>query len=353
MIWNEIYGNSTKFTDNSTLQDIYDLHIPGQAIQLSNGQNKDGMYAFAFNNQSLPYYFNKAGIGSVYGLQKSASASNLNIGRGAAIVKDSITFFFLLKNIKVDNQAIDFTDAPDTAMINNLTDLNKYLVTRSFTINNASDLNYVLNYGVSSHDTALSMTNVLGKSNSINYKLDLVDAVSGNVVGNIETIEFNENSRSEFEEKSYKINTESLEGSKQVRLRITAEDNFNGKCALIESSNDENSDKLAKGNIKEINYKDLAVVKDYGLEQNYPNPFNPATTITYQLPKDGIVTLKVYDMLGREVASLVNGYKTSGKYSINFNADNLSSGVYIYQLKINNFAGGDGYTATKKLMLLK
>ncbi|MFZ0454085.1 MAG: hypothetical protein WAM24_10045, partial [Ignavibacteriaceae bacterium] len=174
MIWNEIYGNSTKFTDNSTLQDIYDLHIPGQAIQLSNGQNKDGMYAFAFNNQSLPYYFNKAGIGSVYGLQKSASASNLNIGRGAAIVKDSITFFFLLKNIKVDNQAIDFTDAPDTAMINNLTDLNKYLVTRSFTINNASDLNYVLNYGVSSHDTALSMVNVLGKSNSINYKLDLV-----------------------------------------------------------------------------------------------------------------------------------------------------------------------------------
>ena len=69
--------------------------------------------------------------------------------------------------------------------------------------------------------------------------------------------------------------------------------------------------------------------------------------ITYQLPKDGIVTLKVYDMLDREIATLVNEYKTSGRYIVNFNAGNISSGVYIYHLEVNNFS------ATKKLLLLK
>ncbi len=97
---------------------------------------------------------------------------------------------------------------------------------------------------------------------------------------------------------------------------------------------------------------DLPVV--YKLYNNYPNPFNPTTTFTYQLPKDGIVTLKIYDMLGREVATLVNNeLKTVGRYNVRFNASSLASGVYIYQLKVNDLGGGNGYTATKKLMLLK
>ncbi|MGA9293272.1 MAG: T9SS type A sorting domain-containing protein, partial [Ignavibacteriaceae bacterium] len=140
--------------------------------------------------------------------------------------------------------------------------------------------------------------------------------------------------------------------------------NFNGRCSLIDSYSDAKPDNLQKENIKEINYEDLYIVKDYGLDQNYPNPFNPATSITYQIPKDGIVTLKIYDMLEREVAALVNNeQKTVGRYNVNFsakggsasggNAGNLASGVYIYQLKVNDLAGGDGYTAAKKLMLLK
>ena len=91
----------------------------------------------------------------------------------------------------------------------------------------------------------------------------------------------------------------------------------------------------------------IAPPKQYELDQNYPNPFNPATIISYQIPVSGIVTLKVYDVLGREVKTLVNAFKSQGKYSVSFNANNLSSGVYFYQLESGN------YTSIKKMVLLK
>ncbi len=86
---------------------------------------------------------------------------------------------------------------------------------------------------------------------------------------------------------------------------------------------------------------------EYDLDQNYPNAFNPTTTITYQIPKDGQVTLKVYDMLGREVKTLVDGYKSVGRYSVAFDGATLSSGIYFYTLR-----SGD-YSAVKKMVLLK
>ena len=72
---------------------------------------------------------------------------------------------------------------------------------------------------------------------------------------------------------------------------------------------------------------------DYNLSQNYPNPFNPSTIITYQLPESGFVSLKVFDVLGNEVAKLVDENKQSGSYEVVFNASNLPSGVYFYTLK--------------------
>jgi hypothetical protein len=88
-------------------------------------------------------------------------------------------------------------------------------------------------------------------------------------------------------------------------------------------------------------------ITDYKLEQNYPNPFNPSTTLKYQIPKAGIVTLKVYDILGKEVSHLVHEFKKDGKYDVYFNASNLASGVYIYQIMAND------YISSKKMILLK
>ncbi len=87
--------------------------------------------------------------------------------------------------------------------------------------------------------------------------------------------------------------------------------------------------------------------KEFVLYQNYPNPFNPNTVISYQLPVAGYVTLKVYDLLGKEVATLVDEYKETGRYEIEFDAKNLSSGIYYYKLNSGE------YFQTKKMMLMK
>jgi hypothetical protein len=82
-------------------------------------------------------------------------------------------------------------------------------------------------------------------------------------------------------------------------------------------------------------------------EQNYPNPFNPSTTISWQLPVDAFVSLKVYDVLGNEVASLVNEEKPAGIYEVEFDASTLSSGTYFYRLEAGSFV------QTRKMILLK
>lgn len=88
-------------------------------------------------------------------------------------------------------------------------------------------------------------------------------------------------------------------------------------------------------------------VKNYALDQNYPNPFNPATKISFALPKQGNVTLKVYNMLGKEVMTLVNGFRNSGSYEVSFDGSNLSSGVYFYKLE------AEGFSDVKRMMLVK
>ncbi|MFC2103117.1 T9SS type A sorting domain-containing protein [Bacteroidota bacterium] len=85
----------------------------------------------------------------------------------------------------------------------------------------------------------------------------------------------------------------------------------------------------------------------FQLYQNYPNPFNPITKIKYQIPKLSFVTLKVYDVLGNEIETLVNEQKPPGSYEINFNSSELTSGVYFYKLQANEFI------STKKMVLLK
>ncbi|MCU0372441.1 MAG: T9SS type A sorting domain-containing protein [Ignavibacteria bacterium] len=86
---------------------------------------------------------------------------------------------------------------------------------------------------------------------------------------------------------------------------------------------------------------------NFELMQNYPNPFNPATKINYSVPRESFVTIKVYDMLGREIAQLVNENKRAGTYSVEFIAKNLSSGVYFYSLK------SDDFYAVKKMVVVK
>lgn len=86
---------------------------------------------------------------------------------------------------------------------------------------------------------------------------------------------------------------------------------------------------------------------DYKLYQNYPNPFNPTTKITYKIKKEGNVYLSVFNLVGKEVSVLVNEFKTPGEYEVEFNAQDLPSGIYLYKLQIN------GYVSVKRMTLLR
>ena len=130
-----------------------------------------------------------------------------------------------------------------------------------------------------------------------------------------------------------------------IRFRLHSDDSTNGWGWVIDSLQ-----------IQEFPLsvtKDIALINNYSLEQNYPNPFNPSTTIKYSIPRTTEyysvlqTTLKIFDILGRELATLVNKQQSAGNYQVIFNAQNLPSGIYFYQLKSGEFV------ATKKLILIR
>jgi hypothetical protein len=104
-------------------------------------------------------------------------------------------------------------------------------------------------------------------------------------------------------------------------------------------------------NASSVKNNENEIIKDYRLVQNFPNPFNPNTVISYQLPVSGDATLKVYDVLGNEVVTLVDEYKQAGSYEVEFNPassiKNPASGIYFYQLRAGSFV------QTKKMILLR
>jgi len=97
----------------------------------------------------------------------------------------------------------------------------------------------------------------------------------------------------------------------------------------------------------EIVEVEIGIPTEFSLAQNYPNPFNPTTTIKYQIPEVSFVTLRIYDVLGNEIATLVNEQKPADSYEVEFNASNLPSGIYFYRIQVGSFV------ETKKMVLMK
>ena len=152
--------------------------------------------------------------------------------------------------------------------------------------------------------------------------------VQKNINGEFLTIGFKKGFGTTTESHNYSFTDENLEtGKYYYRLKQI---DFDGSLKYSSS----------------VEIEVLAPVR-YSLSQNYPNPFNPSTTISYSIKEAGLVQLKVFDILGNEVASLVDEYKPAGSFEVEFNASQLSSGMYLYKLSAGEF------TSVKKFMLLK
>ena len=106
--------------------------------------------------------------------------------------------------------------------------------------------------------------------------------------------------------------------------------------------------------VEELNNRTETIPNEFVLEQNYPNPFNPTTTIRYSILKQSLVSISIYDLLGREIKELVNENKSSGNYTISFDASELTSGIYFYRLQATPSGGQAGdFVETKKMLLMK
>jgi hypothetical protein len=142
--------------------------------------------------------------------------------------------------------------------------------------------------------------------------------------------------KKEKDEKIIRKSMTVLMGSKSMSRELKAEKQLED-ILLISSTN--SNKKVFEGN--------SSLPGNYNLSQNYPNPFNPVTKINFALPKQGFVTLKIYDITGREIQILVSDVKQAGYYSVDFNGSSLSSGVYFYRIQSNDFV------MTKRMVLIK
>jgi hypothetical protein len=354
--WENYIGNGTSYVK---------LNTAGRDVQLSNGPSSGGstsMYISSFYPFTTPYYFKNAGaIGTQ--LQKSSS-DQITYGRGATLVKGDLQFYYSLKSLTVDNTNIKFTGilekkADSSKAFRRLTEkdlyypnldsLNTVLLSEPFTLNSNSSISFSEQAGFIDTSAAIKE---LGANGYVAYKLELVDNNTNKTIAAIKGVKFTATSLSSCKLFASQLNVSKV-GTKTVRVKIAFSTNVDSlQGALMSEYGTIDNNTIAKLAVNEIVLQSPEIITEYALEQNYPNPFNPTTTIHYQLPNAGHVTLKVYDMLGREVATLVDGVKEIGSYSATFDGARLASGVYIMRL-VASSQEGKSFVQTKKMVLMK
>lgn len=221
-----------------------------------------------------------------------------------------------------------------------LEDLNTNLITNSFTANENNSLVYSIEYGVT--DSVLALVQLQNKF--ISFRVELIDQLTGVVLAELNNIQMDGNNVEKLKTATFNFNITGLPNSSLV-IRLKVNNNLEPQYAAAVIKSDESV--LLKNNPVELNLSGTAVITEYSLEQNFPNPFNPSTKIKFQIPKDGFVSLKVYDILGNEITTLVNEEKSRGRYEVNFNGSSLANGAYIYKIQSGDFI------SSKKMILLK
>ena len=350
MTWSESDGQYSKYVRrrNATGYDpITPLAQNGIQTLVSNGSEFGNIKAMVFNNLTdAPYMLNWCTDDFTYipdGMEKLSESGVVDIsyGRSGIVEKNGVEFVFNIGDVLLNGETIKFIERVDTIPIVNLEELNTSVKTDTLNLNAESELIFSDYYYVVNCEMADSL---LSGDLNINFKCQLVKLSNDEVVGEFEEVNYNKSNLEEYGYQGYLIDCSGIEaGEYYLRLKTSVNEEVGLSLSDIQMDNVE----LEKSKLNIRNFKGSVVPLEYSLEQNYPNPFNPVTTIRYQIPKDGMVTLKVYDILGAEVASLVNETQATGKYEINFNAQHLASGVYIYRLNIND------YVNVKKMMLVK
>ena len=215
--------------------------------------------------------------------------------------------------------------------------------TNTFTLNRTSKFQLMVkSYLINSNFG----NNTLGINEEIDFELELVNAINNTVVGKLDKIKFKNGEMKKYKKVRYLINCSKLQPG-QYYLRLVT--NVQGDAKYYVVNTQSYKVNLDKFDFEYIDFDDVISSLDFKLDQNYPNPFNSLTKIAFYIKETSPVTIKVYDIMGREIATILNEIKDAGEYTIEYDAEKygLSSGVYFYQMKAGE------YTSIKKMIYLK
>lgn len=350
MSWSESDGQYSKYV-RRRLPTGYDPITPlaqnGIHNLVSNGSEFGNVKAMVFNNSTTPPFLLNLStndftyIPDGFGKISESGIIDISYGRSGIVTKNGIGFVFNIGDVLLNGETIKFVERADTLPVPSIEELNLSVRTDTLSLNPQSELIFSDYYYVVNSSWADSLLN---NAFNVNFKCELVKLATGDVVGEFEEVNYNKSNLEDYGYQGYLVDCSGIEAG-DYYLRLTSSVNEEVNLSLSDIQMDNVLLEKSKLNVK--NFKGESIPVEYSLEQNYPNPFNPTTTISYQLPNDGMVTLKVYDILGAEVATLVNEEMVAGKYEVNFDASRLASGVYIYRLQAND------YISVKKMVLLR
>jgi len=328
--WCENSGQYNKYVRCTTLSQIKDFGIGGKYLQINNGAGFSSLYGKTEKGTDVSgfYYFTQSdNVGSI----GKEGANRIYTGREGVIYKGDTEFYFRIGDITVDDETVEFEEIEEGVVINSNSVLNQFLTTKPFMVSSMSDLYYGVQYGVKNGEEA---GNSLTGGSFVKFRVELTDGISGEVIGVFDEVNYSLGNLGQYNKIGYKVNTEGI-GERTIKIRLVTEDNIGGLYSVTTNYSD--LEEFSKASYQEISYRGSLAVKDYALNQNYPNPFNPGTVISYQLVAGGQVSLKVYDILGNEIVTLVDKDQESGRYQVTFDASKLASGVYICRIIAGDF----------------
>lgn len=272
--------------------------------------------------------------------------SNLN----GSVYKNETLYNFTLGSIIACNTAYGFEDDVPPQSVHNSVEFNETMTSSVFNLNNNDTLiigahgKYIAQETINFTPLVYHVNLIYNSNNQLKRELFSdtiqvsdsvgIDFLRGYIITDIE------NGTNDFYVQMI-IDTVSSDGDEYIMSGMYG-DNTGSNAG--DNSHSSNTKVFFE---KQRISNNLSIPKEYSLSQNYPNPFNPVTNIKYQIPKDGLVTLKVYDITGREIVKLVNEVKQAGNYTVSFNGSNFASGVYFYRIQSGDFV------QVKKMILIK
>jgi len=341
-----VQNNGSLTNDCVTSDNLYGLNSltpVGNNLQLNNAVSLSTMYSMPFQNQTVPFSFGgSSNLGSIH----KTSDQALRRGRAVVSVVNGRQYCVGAGDIIADNVNVGFVSLDSAPMSLGKGALGNFLRTQDFAVNNNSKITCSLFHGMIDPTDSTDIVNSLGIKEYIGIKVAILDAQTNKLLSVIGNYNIADGEKDSTTIANYSISLSGI-GQRRIRLAFLLDDNVQAEYVINEFFTNGKSVDLAKSMKEEISLNIGETITDYALDQNYPNPFNPTTTIAYQIPNDGRVTIKIFDVTGREVTTLVDEFKPSGQYSVKFDASRLSSGIYFYSIR-----SGD-YNAVKKMSLIK